>query len=276
MLAKIYQASFVATFALHYAFVLLLVGIPLLAIVQRLRGRLDGAAWVFLRGPYPILISLTITTGVAPLLFSQVAFHRLFYLSFIALHPLPLIGLGLLILFFYLAYAITHWERVALPLAFVQVGLLVVFMIFFGTLFQAISLPERLPGLIWAQQWPPWLWHSLAAHLVLAPVAAILFFRLARCGWTWRALPVLGLAAALAVARELFRQHLLGDAYPPARLPRLDPSVWVFLLAAGVMIWVIRYAIRLAFAPPIAERLPGPLANAVTPKPAKPGRSGQV
>ena len=131
MLAKIYQASFVATFALHYAFVLLLVGIPLLAIVQRLRGRLDGAAWVFLRGPYPILISLTITTGVAPLLFSQVAFHRLFYLSFIALHPLPLIGLGLLILFFYLAYAITHWERVALPLAFVQVGLLVVFMIFF-------------------------------------------------------------------------------------------------------------------------------------------------
>ena len=49
MVSKVFHGALLLTFALHYCFVLLLVGIPIVALVQRLSGRVEGAAWRFWR-----------------------------------------------------------------------------------------------------------------------------------------------------------------------------------------------------------------------------------
>ena len=88
------------TFAVHYAFVLLVLGGPFVGLLDCVRGSYSP----FWRIRYPILISLTITTGIAPLLFAQVSYGQSFYQSFINLHPWPLVFLAGLTAFFYVSY----------------------------------------------------------------------------------------------------------------------------------------------------------------------------
>ena len=130
------------TFAVHYAFALLLIGGPFVGIVDSVRG-LDAPFW---RTRYPILISLTITTGIAPLLFAQVSYGGSFYQSFINLHPWPLVFLAGLIVFFYISYLPRKANERRFLLLIIGVGqivLLVGIVSFLNALFQGYRcLPQ--------------------------------------------------------------------------------------------------------------------------------------
>lgn len=247
LISKVHHFFLFFTWALHFAFIILLVGTPVLALLERLRGRQEGPAWSFWRTYYPICISLTITTGIAPLLFNQTLFHRGFYQSFINLYPLPLIGLVMLIVFFYLAYAIKHSEKLALPLTFVQIGFLWSFMLFFNMIYSSIVSPDHWRPNFWGGEWPNILWHAHAGYVVAALIGAAIFFAMHKRSWTVRAIPLLIIGFVVSAGREFFRLRALGDRFPAPLHPQVDISIVVFLLSFLVMIWVLIVSFRIAF-----------------------------
>ncbi len=253
--AKIHQIFLVGSFALHYCFIVLIIGTPVLALWQHLRKR-DGAAWQMLRSYYPVIVSLTITTGVAPFLFAQTLHHRHFYRAFINLYPLPLIGLVMLIAFFYLAYAVVNSSRWLTPILIVQILMLACFALFFGALYNGLIYPEHHQEQFWLGERPPWLWHSTAAHLVVATGAAAIFYGLRSRSWWLRGGVLFGIGAIVAVIRAVIRTKVLGDGFPKPIIEEVDPSIVVFLLGLVLMIWVLYKAIRLAIvedAPPAPD-----------------------
>ena len=77
----------IITFLLHYAFVMILIGTPVIALIETVIKRKDKSlAWEFLRSKYPVCISLAITTGIAPFLFAQVTFNERFYITTFVLY----------------------------------------------------------------------------------------------------------------------------------------------------------------------------------------------
>jgi hypothetical protein len=99
----------VFTFFLHMVFMNLTLGGTLMAVVAHhlSGGRRDdprGALAARLMAVNNYAISLTITTGVAPLLFIQVLYHQLFYPATILVGGVWFAFLGVLIVAYYAAY----------------------------------------------------------------------------------------------------------------------------------------------------------------------------
>ena len=141
------------TFAVHYAFVLLVLVGPFVGLLDCVRGSYSP----FWRIRYPILISLTITTGIAPLLFAQVSYGESFYQSFINLHPWPLIFLAGLTAFFYVSYLPKKAKdrRFLLGvIATIQIALLVGTVSFLNALFQGYTHPDGQLEQFWNGEAP--------------------------------------------------------------------------------------------------------------------------
>jgi len=105
----LFHVLLVFTFFLHLVFMNLTLGGTVLALVAHLKsgGRRDDFRGVLARRLMAINnygISLTITTGVAPLLFIQAIYQQYFYTATILLAPLWLAMLALLIAGYYAAY----------------------------------------------------------------------------------------------------------------------------------------------------------------------------
>ncbi len=110
--AWVFQALLLVTMHLHLVFMNFALGGPILA------GVLD-ALTCFRRGNHnptvrliwqalPVAVSLTITTGVAPLLFVQVLFGSFFYTSNVFLGFVWLAIVPLMLAGFYLVYAVSY------------------------------------------------------------------------------------------------------------------------------------------------------------------------
>lgn len=248
-LKLLYQVLFGVTWAVHYAFIMLLVGTPLLALVQKLRGQ-EGpnGPWQFFRSQYPFLLSMTITTGIAPLLFSQVLFHRAFYQTFINLHPWPLLLLALLTVLFYAAYLLPHARTAAVPLTVLIALIPLTVILFWSTLYASIGHAGELAAAYWAQRPPTVYWQMWPVHVATALVGAGLFFGLAgKLNYLWRGLLLVVLAVPEAVHREIVRQRWLGEQMPAFLPTHLDPAFFVFLVCFVVMGAALVYSVRLAF-----------------------------
>ncbi len=253
MITKIYLIFLIITFALHYCFVMLLLGTPVIGLFQRFRGITpERGSWYFLRNQYPICISMTITTGVAPLLFSQTLFHRNFYQSFINLYPFPLIGIVILIIFFYNSYIIQKWDRFAVPLTILQLVFLTGFVLFFSTLFQSIIHPDTYAKDFWSGSFPKPFLTMLPVHFLFGIVGSGLFFLTSKKNIYHRSVVLLFLAIPMAIFREQLRTYTLKDAYPAAIVPdHIDPSFYIFLASLIVMVVVLYKAFRIAKVPAI-------------------------
>jgi len=106
----LFHGLLVLTFVLHVVFMNLTLGGTLLAAVAQLTsgGRKDDSRTVLasrLMGINTYAIALTITTGVAPLLFVQVLYQQYFYTATILLGWIWFAFLGMLIAGYYGAYA---------------------------------------------------------------------------------------------------------------------------------------------------------------------------
>ena len=241
-LNAIYEALLIITFGAHYAFVMLLIGVPLFALAEAALGRTsERGPRAFLRHEYPICISMTITTGVAPLLFSQTLLHGYFYQAFINLYPLPLIGLVLLTIFFYNAYLIAKLRRFEIPLTFIQVGLLLCFVLFFSMLFRTISHPAEHDLQFWSRTFPPLNWPRVALHFTAGLIGTGIFMAARNGAYPIRAIPLLVIGLGMGVYREKQRTALLGDDYPTSLQTSLDPSAILFVVSLiGIIIILIR------------------------------------
>jgi hypothetical protein len=176
----LFHVLLVFTFFLHLVFMNLTLGGTLLAFVSHLRsgGRRDDFRGVLagrLMAVNNYGISLTITTGVAPLLFIQVIYQQYFYTATILLAPVWLAMLVLLTVGYYAAYlykfrgAPTHGSGGGLWLGASAVMFFVIAMIHV-----AVNLvhaqPERWGGLAdgtWTVLADPVYWPRLL-HFVFA------------------------------------------------------------------------------------------------------------
>lgn len=156
----LFHGLLVLTFFLHVLFLDLTLGGTLLAAVARLRsGGRPGDPRTVLAGRLVSIntygISLTITTGVAPLLFVQVLYQQFFYTATILIAA---VWLGLLVLLMVGYYAVYVYKFRGAPVpgaaGTAWLGLAAV-------LFVAIAMIQVAVNLIHAQ---PGGWAALAEH----------------------------------------------------------------------------------------------------------------
>ena len=247
MTNTLYLTLLIATFALHYSFVLLLLGTPIIAFCQQFRrGDPSEGAHHFLKHNYPVCISLTITTGVAPLLFSQTLFHEYFYQTFINMFPLPLAILFVLTLFFYNSYLIQRWERCSQLLTCLQILFLVVIVLFFSSLFNGIVNPQSLTGNFWRKGLPPLYWNMLPVHFFLGVIGSAVFFALKGVHVIFRSLILFSVGLVMGCYREWQRNEMLQDFYPEPLTSSIDPTFYLFILSIAVMVSVLYRSCKLA------------------------------
>jgi hypothetical protein len=103
-------ALYVATLALHAAFVAYVAAGTGYTLVQALRRRDDPIAEV-VRDRLPFMLGCGITAGVAPLLFVQLLYQRRFYTANLLLGPRWLAIVPALVVGFYALYAVKSWSR---------------------------------------------------------------------------------------------------------------------------------------------------------------------
>ncbi|MFC1743102.1 hypothetical protein ACFL35_03835 [Candidatus Riflebacteria bacterium] len=274
MMFYIFMAFLFITFAIHYSLVLIVVGTPILVLVDRFLPFKDKTGAVdLLKTHYPICVSFTITTAIAPLLFSQVLFHRSFYQTFINFYPFPLVFLLLLIIFFYLSYIPKFKPAMTIPVVAAQTLFTIFFIISLSSLFHGITHPAGHSEIFWAGKMPFINWHMLPVHLILATVSSYLFFyflrsknlklrnlcekledgilkkklktisphehRLKACG------TLLGFGFLMSLLREIIRFFQFGKKYPDLLTTNLDPSFWIFLFFFTFMFWQAFQIMRL-------------------------------
>jgi hypothetical protein len=191
----LFHVLLVFTFFLHLVFMNLTLGGTLLAAFAhfRSRGRRDDFRGVLsgrLMAVNNYGISLTITTGVAPLLFLQVLYQQYFYTATILLAPIWFGMLALLIVGYYAAYlfkfrgAPSHGHGGGVWLT---VSALMFFLI--AMIHVAVNLVSSQPGKwsgIAEDRWQvlsdPTFWPRLL-HFVFAGIA---FAALVACWWAVR------------------------------------------------------------------------------------------
>lgn len=103
----------VVSFAVHLVFMNIALGSGVLLVIGRFARQADGLlAW--LRGEVghnlPVIVSLTITTGVAPLLFVQTLYPQFFYSAAILIGRFWLLILAFLAVGFYAVYLYSRAE----------------------------------------------------------------------------------------------------------------------------------------------------------------------
>lgn len=110
--AWLFVLLLIVTFWLHLLFVGTVLGSMLFLLVRRVvfraKSEVDRALHARLLRALPVSISMTITLGVAPLLFVQVLYGHYFYTSNILIAPYWMLVLGLLLVGFVSAY-LARW-----------------------------------------------------------------------------------------------------------------------------------------------------------------------
>jgi hypothetical protein len=112
-------ALYIATLAVHFAFVAYVVGGTGYALVQALRRRDDPLADT-VRDRLPFMLGCGITAGVGPLLFVQLLHQRRFYTANLLLGPRWLAIVPALVVGFYALYvakSYARWRRATLAIA---------------------------------------------------------------------------------------------------------------------------------------------------------------
>lgn len=215
----LFHVLLVVTFVLHLVFMNLTLGGTLIAAVSRWRsrGRAEDHRTVLatrLMGVNTFGISLTITTGVAPLLFIQALYQQYFYAATILLGWIWFALLILLVVGYYAAYAYKFEVKPTGAASSVggAIWLWLSAVLFLGiaVIQVAVNLLHSQPGL-WAQaEGNPWLFLADPTfvprwlHFVFAGTAwsallivwwsvrqarrgrdAELNTRIARTGWVW-------------------------------------------------------------------------------------------
>lgn len=109
----IFSGLLVVTFAVHLVFMNATLGSGVLLVAAPFARK--GGYFHWLTGEvmdfFPVAISLTITTGVAPLLFAQVLYPQFFYTASILIAAYWLLILGFLIVGFYCVYIAQRVSR---------------------------------------------------------------------------------------------------------------------------------------------------------------------
>lgn len=179
----LFHVLLVFTFFLHLVFMNLTLGGTLLAFIAHLRsgGRHEDFRGVLagrLMAVNSYGISLTITTGIAPLLFIQVLYQQYFYTATILLAPVWLAMLVLLTVGYYAAYLYKFRGAPARGSGGgLWLGVSAVFFVLIAMIHVAVHLvhaqPERWSGVAdgtWSVLADPTYWPRLL-HFVLAGIA---------------------------------------------------------------------------------------------------------
>ncbi len=232
------------TFAIHYAFVLLVIGGPFVGLFDSVRG-LDAPFW---RTRYPIMISLTITTGIAPLLFAQVSYGSSFYQSFINLHPWPLIFLAGLTVFFYVSYLprkVKERRFLLLVIGVLQIALLVGAVSFLNALFQGYTHPDGQLEQFWSGEAPGPVLTFVALQFALGIGTTAIYLAIERRSpWLACAIP-LTVAGVMTYARHQLRVDARNDRDSYGLLTDLDPAFYLFVACLVAVLASLGYAGRI-------------------------------
>ena len=136
-----------------------------------------------------------------------------------------------------------------------QIGCIISFILFFGALFNHLTQEDRLAQDFWQHGPPRWLWHSLGGHLAASIIGSSLFLALREKGWLLRLAPLVIIATAVSMTREILRLKFMDHGLPQPLIEHLDyGSMILFLLCAIVMVVALIHAIRVAFSRQQAER----------------------
>ena len=177
-------ALLMLTFLLHVLAMNVLLGGTLLAAYARFRRRTATSArelLILVAKPAPVFVAATITLGVAPLLFLQALYGRLFFVSSILMAWSWLAVVPILIVAYYTTYAIARRaseDRLAGPVAYGAAAVLLALVAFLYTNNMTLMLDaDRFAPMYNASGrglhlnladpsiWPRWL------HMVLGAVA---------------------------------------------------------------------------------------------------------
>jgi len=241
----LFHVLLVFTFFLHALFMNLTLGGTILAWVAHVRGggRSDGPNGVLAGRMMAInsyAISLTITTGVAPLLFIQVLYQQFFYSGTILLGWIWFGVLALLIAGYYAAYAYkfrgapTRGAGGGLWLGITAIAFLLIAMIHVAVHLIHIQ-PDRWLGFAdnpWLVLGDPTYWPRLL-HFVLASIA---FSALVLTWWAARrAAAGADVEINTAIARSCWRWALWTTA-----LQIVDGFVLLIVLPPDVLTGIMR------------------------------------
>jgi hypothetical protein len=236
----LFHVLLVLTFFLHMLFMNLTLGGTLLAVVAHARsgGRDDDFRGVFSRrmmGINNFGISLTITTGIAPLLFIQVLYHQFFYTATILLAWVWFALLVLLTVGYYAAYlykfrgAPARGQGGGAWLTLSAIMFFLIAMIHVGIHIAHVQ-PQRWSGLagsFWNVLADPTYWPRLL-HFVLAGIA---FSALVAAWWATRRVTAGDdVETNTAIARWSWRWALWATV-----LQVVDGFVLLFLLPGDVL-----------------------------------------
>jgi hypothetical protein len=265
-----FHVLLVLTFFLHLVFMNLTLGGTLLAAVAHFSGggQKDDFRAVLSRRLMAINtygISLTITTGIAPLLFMQLIYQQYFYTATILLAPLWFAMLGLLIVGYYATYLHKFRKsRAPKPSGGVWLALAALMFLLIAMIHVAVNLVHTQPGkwgalsdgswsvLADASYWPRLLHFVFAGIGFAALVTAWWAVRRARQGadlqtdtaiamWAWRwALwaTVLQVVDGFIFLMVLPRPVLLGMMN--GGLHTLGPLTVAMLIGIGLLMMLVR------------------------------------
>lgn len=179
------------TFVLHVIAMNLLVGGSLLAVHARMRYGANVHARALVNrfvSLAPVLVAATVTFGVAPLLFLQVLYGRLFFVSSILMAWLWLAIVPIIIVLYYGAYSLAMRKGGAPPLWLsIAIAALLVGVGFLYTNNMTLMLRADRFGALYAESgrglhlnlsdptlWPRWL-HAMLSAVAVAGLAAAAF-----------------------------------------------------------------------------------------------------
>ena len=184
------------TFTLHLLAMNFLVGGSVIALVSRLRGAMDMARWI--EHKLPATMAITVTLGVAPLLFVQTIYGNLFYTSSV-LMAWPWFSVIILLLFVYSFLYRVAWRGDDAPatakilMVLVNLGLLTVAFLYVNNMTLALR-PDTWAAKYLARPggtslnvddptfWPRYLHFMIAALAVTGMVLATIGARRIRKG----------------------------------------------------------------------------------------------
>ena len=277
------------TFFLHVIAMNLLVGGSVLALYARLRRASDGPARAFVARFVklaPVLVAATVTFGVAPLLFLQVLYGRVFFVSSILMAWLWLAVVPAVIALYYGAYAMAMRRGSATPvwLHVVSVGLLLGIALMYTTNMTLMLQTGRFGELYAASGrglhvnfgdatfWPRWL-HMMLGAMSVAGLAAAMYGTFLRgdpAMSDWLRRHGAGIAAA-ATAANLAVGVWWAAALPSTILRRFEgATVSGVVLVAGAAIGVLTCVLLLALrrrsaSPGLALAAAGAMALTIVP-----------
>jgi len=137
----IFETLDVLTFVVHILFINVVVGGSLFVLVNRLRGRgedIENCTHGAIALKIPSLIALSVTIGVAPLLFVQVLYGHLIYSSSVLMATYWILVIPVLILGYYGAYIFTtriHREDSCSPWATIGITVTVLAVLYIAFMF---------------------------------------------------------------------------------------------------------------------------------------------